>query len=147
VFLRSVKDIAGPGSVQASLATNAQYKATSAGTATNLTVTEITTDVTTTAWNETLFNNSISANVEVLETKPASAGEVAIGSFNSRAAVRVEGLQGQRLSVKIGKKWYVVASIPTNRYVWSIPSRKGAVVKVDAYINGDLENTSTITVK
>jgi hypothetical protein len=76
----------------------------------------------------------------------AGADSVVIGSYSGRVAVRVEGQQGARLSVKIGNKWYV-ATVPSNRYVWSVKSRKGAVVKVDAYINGDLENTSTITVK
>jgi hypothetical protein len=75
------------------------------------------------------------------------AAETVIGSYSGRVAVRVEGQKGQKLSVKVGTKWYVVASVPTDKYVWSVKSRKGAVVKVSAYINGDLENTSTITVK
>jgi hypothetical protein len=79
-------------------------------------------------------------------TVGAGADSVVIGSYSGRVAVRVEGQQGARLSVKVGNKWYV-ATVPSNRYVWSVKSRKGAVVKVSAYINGDLENTSTITVK
>ena len=54
VFLRSIKDIAGPGSVTATLQVGG-YAATSVATATDLTIAEITTDVTTTAWDETVF--------------------------------------------------------------------------------------------
>ena len=76
----------------------------------------------------------------------AGPDSVVVGSFKGRVAVRVEGLAGQKLSVKIGKRWYVT-TVPSSKYVWSLKSRKGAVVKVDAYINGDLEKSSTITVK
>jgi hypothetical protein len=94
-------------------------------------------------------DNNYTDSTDLSVTKTVTVGaatEVVIGSYSGRVAVRVEGQQGARLSVKVGNKWYV-ATVPSNRYVWSVKSRKGAVVKVSAYLNGDLENTSTITVK
>lgn len=67
VFVRSVKDIAGPGSVTATLGA-ANYKATSAASDTALNVDEIALDVATTVFDETSFANEISESVEVLET-------------------------------------------------------------------------------
>jgi limonene-1,2-epoxide hydrolase len=143
-FLRSLKDVDGPSAIGVELlGTNLTFTA-------NEGLAAVYTDDTKTAHDESKWSSTIEAQVTFLKTAAEAgvpADAVAIGSFNGRVAVRVEGLQGQRLSVKVGKKWYVVASVPTNKYVWSVPSRKGTVVAVSAYINGDLENTSTITVK
>ena len=142
VFLRSIKDIAGPGSVTATLAA-ANYSATSAGTATALAVAEIATDVTTTVWNETLFTNSISANVEVLESA-ASVAKVNVGSFNGKLVVYANGYNGKRISWKVGGRWgSAVASSNTARFDRPTP-RRGVTVNVEIYVDGKLELTKSV---
>jgi hypothetical protein len=113
VFLRSVKDIAGPGSVTASLAI-ADYSATSASTATALNISEIVTDVVTTVWNETVFANSIDASVEVLDSAAdiVTTQKVNAGSFKGYVALYALGYEGQRMSAKVGNDWVIVPAIP-----------------------------------
>ena len=72
--------------------------------------------------------------------------EAKIGSFNGRVAVRVENGQGSTVSVKIGRQWYKFNSLNDN-YLWSVRSVKGRSVAVSVYINGDLQNVQTITVR
>jgi hypothetical protein len=84
-------------------------------------------------------------------TKTISVGATAevtavIGSFNGRVAVRVENAKGSTVSVKIGKSWYKYSAI-SNNYLQSWKSRKGTSVAVSVYVDGELQNVQTITVK
>jgi hypothetical protein len=84
-------------------------------------------------------------------TKTINVGATAevtavIGSFNGRVAVRVENAKGSTVSVKIGKSWYKYSAI-SNNYLQSWKSRKGASVAVSVYVDGELQNVQTITVK
>jgi hypothetical protein len=69
-----------------------------------------------------------------------------IGSFNGRVAVRVENAKGSDVSVKIGKQWYKFVA-KNNNYLQSWKSRKGTSVAVSVYVDGELQNVQTITVK
>ena len=69
-----------------------------------------------------------------------------IGSFNGRVAVRVENAKGSTISVKIGRQWYKYSAL-NNNYLQSWKSRKGASVAVSVYVDGDLQNVQTITVR
>jgi hypothetical protein len=69
-----------------------------------------------------------------------------IGSFNGRVAVRVENAKGSTISVKIGRSWYKYSAL-NNNYLQSWKSRKGASVAVSVYVDGELQNVQTITVK
>jgi hypothetical protein len=116
VFVRSVKDIAGPGAIVASLQAG-NYVSASTADDTALSVGEITTDVTTTVWDETLFTNEISTNVEVFETEAevpsaATSKKVNAGSFKGYVALYALGYEGQRMSAKVGNDWVIVPSIP-----------------------------------
>jgi hypothetical protein len=145
VFLRSVKDIAGPGSVTATLQV-ANYSATSAATATALTITEITTDVKTTAHNETSFANEISADVEVLETAPAASatGKVNVGSFNGKLVVYAAGLDGAKISWKVAGRWGVAVA-SGNYDIFDRPvGAAGRNVNVEIYVNGVKQLTKTV---
>ena len=115
VYARSVKDIAGPGTLTASLNANSKYSATSAAAATTLAVTEIADDVDGTVWDESAFANAISSVVNVLETAPAAAQKVNAGSFKGYVALYAKGYEGQRMSAKVGKDWVVVPSIVNNQ--------------------------------
>jgi hypothetical protein len=116
VFVRSVKDIAGPGAIVASLQAG-NYVSASTADDTALSVGEITTDAKTTVWDETLFTNEISTNVEVFETEAevpsaATSKKVNAGSFKGYVALYALGYEGQRMSAKVGNDWVIVPAIP-----------------------------------
>jgi hypothetical protein len=69
-----------------------------------------------------------------------------IGSFNGRWAVRVENATGAVVSVKVGNRWVKYTSLNDN-YLFSRKSRVGATLPVAVYVNGQLENVATITIK
>jgi hypothetical protein len=79
---------------------------------------------------------------------PAAAPEVnaVIGSFNGRWAVRVENAKGSTVVYKVGGRWFK-ATASSDNFVFSRKSRKGASVLVKVWVNGDLQNEQTITVK
>jgi hypothetical protein len=69
-----------------------------------------------------------------------------IGSFNGRWAVRVENAKGAVVSVKVGGRWVKFTALNDN-YLFSRKSRVGATLPVAVYVNGQLENVATITIK
>ena len=69
-----------------------------------------------------------------------------IGTFNGRWAVRVENAKGAVVSVKVGNRWVKYTSLNDN-YLFSRKSRVGATLPVAVYVNGQLENVATITIK
>jgi hypothetical protein len=117
VYLRSVKDIAGPGTLQATLE-GATYTALDVSTgltaATVLRVAETTTNVVTTVWDETVFTNTFSKIVQVLasEADIVTAQKVNAGSFKGYVALYALGYEGQRMSAKVGNDWVIVPAIP-----------------------------------
>ncbi len=78
----------------------------------------------------------------------AAAPEVnaVIGTYNGRVAVRVENAKGAVVSVKIGARWFKYTSLNDN-YLFSRKNVVGRTVPVAVYVNGQLENVATITVK
>jgi hypothetical protein len=69
-----------------------------------------------------------------------------IGSYNGRWAVRVENAKGAVVSVKVGARWFKYTNLNDN-YLFSRKSRVGATLPVAVYVNGQLENVATITIK
>jgi trimeric autotransporter adhesin len=69
-----------------------------------------------------------------------------IGTFNGRWAVRVENAKGAVVSVKVGNRWVKYTSLNDN-YLFSRQSRVGATLPVAVYVNGQLENVATLTIK
>jgi hypothetical protein len=69
-----------------------------------------------------------------------------IGSFNGRWAVRVENAKGSTVVYKVGGRWFK-ATASSDNFVFSRKSRVGASVLVKVWVNGDLQNEQTITVK
>jgi hypothetical protein len=112
-----VKDIAGPGTLQATLE-GATYTALDVSTgltaATVLRVAETTTNVVTTVWDETVFTNTFSKIVQVLasEADIVTAQKVNAGSFKGYVALYAKGYEGQRMSAKVGNDWVIVPAIP-----------------------------------
>jgi hypothetical protein len=150
VFLRSIKDIAGPGSVTANLQV-ANYSAGSGAAATALTITEIALDVATTAHDETSFSNSIDTTVEVLETAPAATPsadqKVNAGSFKGYVALYAKGYAGLRLSAMVGNDWVVVPVLASNFERVVEFTGAGYTVAVRIYIDRVLIDTITVTTK
>ncbi|MDG2497819.1 MAG: hypothetical protein P8M68_06545, partial [Aquiluna sp.] len=123
VFVRSLKDIAGPGAVSATLSAAAsQYAIDPAITADSAgfdrfgSLVALTTDVTSTAWNETAFASVLEVVVDVKEaaTPVASDQKVNAGSFKGYVALYAKGYEGQRMSAKVGKDWVVVPALASD---------------------------------
>jgi hypothetical protein len=69
-----------------------------------------------------------------------------IGTYKGRWAVRVENAKGAVVSVKVGARWFKYTSLNDN-YLFSRKSRVGATLPIAVYVNGQLENVATITIK
>jgi hypothetical protein len=140
VFIRSVKDIAGPGSLEVTLQGNTDYTVWN-GTAValqDLLIAESTTDDKSTAWDERTFKNSFSADVQVLETAPAASADAKVnaGSFNGYVAVYAKGYKGQTLSWKIAGQWFKTTITEDYQVFQRTTAAVGVDVTVELYING-----------
>jgi hypothetical protein len=69
-----------------------------------------------------------------------------IGSFNGRWAVRVENAKGSVVSVKAGNRWVKFSAL-NNNYLYSMKSVKGRTIAVSVWVDGELQNSQTITIK
>jgi len=156
VFLRSIKDIAGPGSVTATMEAASYTFWNGSATATDqLIITEVLTDVTTTAWDETSYEAEIASNVEIYETaadvpSAVSSQKVNAGSFKGYVALYALGYEGQRMSAKVGNDWVVVAAIPaaTNDLFRAVEFvGAGVEISVRLYIDRVLVDTIPLLTK
>jgi hypothetical protein len=87
-------------------------------------------------------------SVQAVTVAPAAAPEVnaVIGSFNGRWAVRVENAKGSVVSVKAGNRWVKFTSL-NNNYLFSRKSVVGRTLAVSVWVDGELQNSQTITIK
>jgi hypothetical protein len=87
-------------------------------------------------------------SVQSVTVAPAAAPEVnaVIGSFNGRWAVRVENAKGSVVSVKAGSRWVKFTSL-NNNYLFSRKSVVGRTLAVSVWVDGELQNSQTITIK
>jgi adhesin/invasin len=95
----------------------------------------------------TVTANKITS-VQAVTVAPAAAPEVnaVIGSFNGRWAVRVENAKGSVVSVKAGNRWVKFTSL-NNNYLFSRKSVVGSTIAVSVWVDGELQNSQTITIK
>jgi len=95
----------------------------------------------------TVAANQITS-VQSVTVAPAAAPEVnaVIGSFNGRWAVRVENAKGSVVSVKAGSRWVKFTSL-NNNYLFSRKSVVGRTLAVSVWVDGELQNSQTITIK
>jgi hypothetical protein len=155
VFIRSVKDVAGPGALTATLrtGTGAWTYPTGATGATGGVTTNVgtlnTTNPKSTAWNESLWSNALSVEVEVLDSAAdiTTDTKVNAGSFKGYVAIYAKGYEGQRLSAKVGKDWVVIPALGSNyeRVVELVGP--GVDVTVRIYIDRVLVDTISLTTK
>ena len=150
VFVRSVADIAGPGSFTAALISGEDnivyYTGDSTTTAaTNGDAADTFEDDVNTSWDESAFAGALTTTVDVLETAPAVAtGVVNVGSFNGKLVVYAKDLAGQKISWKVAGKWGV--AYPTTSFE-RFDRPTGAVgvnVIVEIYVNGVKQLTKTV---
>ncbi len=83
--------------------------------------------------------------VAVAPAAPVEANAV-IGSFNGRWAVRVENAKGSVVSVKAGNRWVKFSAL-NNNYLFSRKSVVGRTIAVSVWVDGELQNSQTITIK
>jgi hypothetical protein len=85
---------------------------------------------------------------QTVTVTPAATPEVnaVIGSFNGRLAVRVENAKGSVVSVKAGKKWVKFNSL-NNNYLYTMKAVRGSTIAVSVWVDGELQNSQTITIK
>ena len=118
VFLRSVKDIAGPGAISATLTTTGFTYPGLDGAAVASGAIGIfnSTDLKSTAWDESLWENSLNANVEVVDVATAAASDtkVNVGTFKGYVALYAKGYKGQKMSAIVAGKWIVVESLASD---------------------------------
>ena len=150
VFVRSIKDIEGPGTITATLQTGAVYSTSATATAT-IDRTEVLVDVVGTVHDETSFANDIEMNINVGEAAASSSSQkVNAGSFKGYVALYALGYEGSRLSAKVGNDWVIVPSIPaaTNdlfRQVEFVGA--GVEIAVRMYIDRVLVDTINLVTK
>ena len=81
----------------------------------------------------------------VAAASPVEANAV-IGTFNGRWAVRVENAKGSVVSVKAGSRWVKFTAL-NNNYLFSRKSVVGRTIAVSVWVDGELQNSQTITIK
>jgi len=154
VFVRSIKDVAGPGSVTASLGAEAQYNtsesATSTSTLAAMSATN-TVDNLETVWDETLWASSLTVEVDVLDAAPVVASsdtKVNVGTFSGKLVVYALNAAGSEVSYKIAGKWVtqVVTSDSLMRYD-RVVGATGMTIKVDIYVDGVLMLAKSVVTK
>jgi hypothetical protein len=147
VFLRSLKDVDGPSAIGAELtgigasATDATQFIANEGLA------AVYTDATTTAWDESKWSSTIEAKVNFLKSASGAAsgtGKVNVGSFNGKLVVYASGLNGARISWKVGGNWGSAVA-DSNYDIFNRPTpRAGVTVSVQIYVNGVLTLTKSV---
>jgi hypothetical protein len=141
VFVRSEKDIPGPGSIDAKLIANATYAGWDGAAVDNaavLGITEETVNDVKTVWDETAFQDSLAVDVEVLTSAPAASADAKVnaGSFNGYVAVYAKGYKGQTLSWKIAGEWFKTTITEDYQVFQRTTAAVGVDVTVELYING-----------
>ena len=79
-------------------------------------------------------------------TPAAPEVNAVIGSFSGRWAVRVENAKGSVVSVKAGNRWVKFSAL-NNNYLFSRKSVVGRTIAVSVWVDGELQNSQTITIK
>jgi len=141
VFIRSIKDIPGPGSIEATLQSDGTYSAWTGSVVTTtetLVVTETAVDDETTVWLETAFANDISEDVDVLVTAPTASADqkVNVGSFKGYVALYAKGYEGQKMSAIVAGKWIVVESLDSDYERVVRFTGAGYTITTKLYIDG-----------
>jgi hypothetical protein len=108
------------------------------------------TDLKSTAWDESLWENSLNADVEVVDVATAAASDtiVNVGTFNGKLVVYALNAAGSEVSYKIAGKWEteVVTSDLLQRYD-RVVGATGKTIKVDIYVDKVKKVAKTVVTK
>jgi hypothetical protein len=145
-FVRSVSDIAGPGTVRVTLADD--FALSSPIHDDNIYIYNTSDefeDVADTSWDESLWSNTLEESLDVLNAAPAPTGKVNVGSFNGKLVVYAAGLDGAKISWKVAGKWGVANAVGNNLNRFDRPvGASGVNVIVEIYVNGVKQLTKTV---
>lgn len=147
VFIRSVKDIAGPGALSATLGGDATY-ATGNSTSTSTLGTVDSSnavDDTATAWVETKWAKALDKTIEVLESAPATT-TVGVSASTGKFYASASNASGKLVVVKVNGK-FVKSFVGTvaNKLI-TVTAAKGTKT-ITVYVGGKLVLTKAVTIK
>ena len=148
VFVRSVTDVAGPGQLRAAVGSlNYLTGGASSEIGRVNTTATVYTDTVTTSWNEASWSDALAVDVDVLD-RAATTGTVNVGSFNGKLVVYASGLDGARISWKVGGNWGSAVAVGNtlNRFDRPTP-RAGVTVSVEIYVNGVKQLTKSVVTR
>jgi hypothetical protein len=148
VFLRSVADVGGPGTLTMTLdEDDYEYATGKSGEYDDVTdTTSEFEDNSFTSWDESKWSGSLSAEFDVKDVAPVT-GKVNVGSFNGKLVVYASGLNGARISWKVGGNWG--SAVATSNYsIFNRPTpRAGATVSVEVFVNGVKQLTKSVVTR
>jgi len=147
-YLRSIKDVDGLAAINAQL-TKVNQDGDANEDVDDLTTT-FTTNVATTSWDETAWNDEVEAEINFLKSAAdavSSDQKVNAGSFKGYVALYAKGYAGQRMSAKVGKDWVVVPALASNFERVVEFTGAGVDVAVRIYIDRVLMDTINLTTK
>jgi hypothetical protein len=150
-FIRSVATIGGPGTLSVTLGDTIYYAtggpSNERGNLSN--ISDEFEDNPNTSWNESLWSNSLTTTVNILDKAPtATTGRVNVGSFNGKLVVYAADLAGARISWKVGGNWGSAVAVGNtlNRFDRPTP-RRGVTVSVEIYVNGVKQLTKSVVTR
>jgi hypothetical protein len=148
VFVRSVADVAGPGTITMTLdGDDYEYATGKSGEFDDVTdTTDEFEDNPSTSWDESKWAGSLTAEFDVKDVAPVT-GKVNVGSFNGKLVVYASGLNGARISWKVGGNWG--SAVATSNYsIFNRPTpRAGATVSVEVFVNGVKQLTKSVVTR
>jgi hypothetical protein len=90
---------------------------------------------------------NVTKTIKISASGTVSAGKVNVGSFNGKLVVYASGLNGAKISWKVGGKWGV-GTATSNYAIFDRPTPvAGATVSVDIYVNGVKTLTKSVVTR
>jgi hypothetical protein len=136
VYLRSLKDVTGLAAVGV---TFVDYDVN--GTTTDLTTAAgaVRTDVEGTVWDESLWTNTLEAEISFLTAAQATSADqkVNVGTFKGFVALYAKGYEGQKMSAIVAGKWIVVESLASDFERVVRFTGAGYTITTKLYIDGE----------
>lgn len=148
VYVRSVKDVAGPGSLSATIDTSGWKTITGltsvANTTTTINTTETENDYT--AWTEASWSNAVSADVDIKDVAPAAASSAAASGSTGKFYASATNAAGKWVVVKVNGKFAKSFAGTAAKKVISVVASKGSKT-ITVYVGGKLALTKVVIVK
>ncbi|PWL21095.1 MAG: hypothetical protein DCO81_05820 [Candidatus Aquiluna sp. XM-24bin5] len=151
VYLRSLEGVTGLSAIQVQVVS---VDVDGGGAEDAADLADTLTDNEDTAWDESLWSDTVEAEINFLASAPAATGDagsdsvkVNAGSFKGYVAIYAKGYEGKRLSAKVGADWVVVPTLASNFERVVEFTGAGYTIAVRIYIDRVLVDTITVTTK